>query len=255
MSSDDYTDCSLAPTARLQIPHRRRSILLGLSPDAGKSIPKDIVFHHGMDLASRELDNCALRQLRLCLAHSELAITSDLLTVVVFADTGSQAGTVTMYHPDWAATPWQLLLIFYAICIGVFAVVAFGNRILPYIDTVAAGWNLICILVVFLGLSISAKAGRHSAADALAYYDTTLSGWGNWGFAIGLLPAAYTYAAFGMITSMAEEVNEPERTIPKALCYGIPLSAITGLFYILVSLHKFRFRNYDHLTDDFALCA
>ncbi|SMQ49321.1 unnamed protein product [Zymoseptoria tritici ST99CH_1A5] len=143
------------------------------------------------------------------------------------------AGTVTMYHPDWAATPWQLLLIFYAICIGVFAVVAFGNRILPYIDTVAAGWNLICILVVFLGLSISAKAGRHSAADALAYYDTTLSGWGNWGFAIGLLPAAYTYAAFGMITSMAEEVNEPERTIPKALCYGIPLSAITGLFYIL----------------------
>lgn len=107
------------------------------------------------------------------------------------------AGTVTMYHPDWAATPWQLLLIFYAICIGVFAVVAFGNRILPYIDTVAAGWNVICILVVFLGLSISAKLGRHSAADALAHYDTSLSGWGDWSFAIGLLPAAYTYAAFG----------------------------------------------------------
>jgi amino acid transporter len=38
-----------------------------------------------------------------------------------------------------------------------------------------------------------------------------------------------------MITSMAEEVNEPERMVPKALCYCIPLSAIMGLFFILVS--------------------
>lgn len=36
-----------------------------------------------------------------------------------------------------------------------------------------------------------------------------------------------------MITSMAEEVNEPERMLPKALCYSIPLSAFMGLFYIL----------------------
>jgi hypothetical protein len=107
------------------------------------------------------------------------------------------AGTVTMYHPEWYATAWELLLIFYAICIAVFAVVAFGNRILPYIDTVAAGWNVLCILVVFLGLSISADVGRHSAAEALAQYNTSLSGWGDWGFAIGLLPACYTYAAFG----------------------------------------------------------
>lgn len=110
------------------------------------------------------------------------------------------AGTVTMYHPDWAATSWQLLLIFYAICMGIFGVCALGNRFLPHVDTVAAGWNLLCILVVFLGLSISAKLGRHSAADALAHYDTSLSGWGSWSFAIGLLPAAYTFAGFGQYT-------------------------------------------------------
>ncbi|CAK1357620.1 unnamed protein product [Cercospora beticola] len=143
------------------------------------------------------------------------------------------AGTVTMYHPDWAATDWQLLLIFYAICIAVFCLCAFGNRFLPYVDTIAAGWNLLCIMVVFIGLSATAKEGRHSAAYALAHYNNTLSGWGSWSFAIGLLPAAYTYAAMGMISSMAEEVHEPERMLPKAMCLSVPLSAIMGLFFIL----------------------
>jgi amino acid transporter len=107
------------------------------------------------------------------------------------------AGTVTMYHPDWVASEWQLLLIFYAICIGVFCICAFANRFLPYIDTVAAGWNLLCILIVCIALSATANVGRHSIADALTYYDNSLSGWGSWSFAIGLLPAAYTYAAVG----------------------------------------------------------
>ena len=102
-----------------------------------------------------------------------------------------------MYHPDLVLDPWQLLLIFYAICVGVAFVVVYGHKILPYLDTTAAGWNLVCILVVFFGLSATGNAGRHSAADTLAYFDTTQSGWGGFGFAIGLLPAAYTFCGFG----------------------------------------------------------
>lgn len=110
------------------------------------------------------------------------------------------AGTATMYHEDFVMLPWQLLLLFYAICIGVFCVCTFGNRILPYVDTVASGWNLVAILVTCLGLSIKAEVGRLSASDALAYYNESLSGWGGWSFAIGLLPAAYTYAALGELS-------------------------------------------------------
>lgn len=89
------------------------------------------------------------------------------------------AGTVTMYHPEWYASPWQLLLIFYAFCIGVFFVCAYGNRILPYIDTVASVWNAVTILVVLIGLSATANAGRHSAADTLGAYNKSFSGWGG----------------------------------------------------------------------------
>lgn len=143
------------------------------------------------------------------------------------------AGTATIYHPDWFASDWQLLLIFYAVCIGTFLVVALGNRILPYIDTVASVWNGITILIVCIALSATADVGRHSASYALANYDKSFSGWGNFTFFIGLLPAAYTFAAIGMVTSMAEEVANPSRDVPNALSLVVPISGIAGLFFIL----------------------
>lgn len=138
-----------------------------------------------------------------------------------------------MYHPDWEATAWELLLIFYAICLGVFTIVAFGNRILPYVDTVASAWNGITILIVLIALSVKAEAGRHSAGYALGHYDKSFSGWGGFTFFIGLLPAAYTFAAIGMITSMAEETAHPAVDVPKAMSWCIPISFVAGLFFIL----------------------
>ncbi|KXT02253.1 hypothetical protein AC578_5084 [Pseudocercospora eumusae] len=143
------------------------------------------------------------------------------------------AGTATIYHPDWSATAWELLLIFYAICLITFLVCGFGNRILPYVDAVASVWNLITILIVFIALSATAKVGRHDAATGLGGYDKSLSGWGDFSFFIGLLPAAYTFAAIGMITVMAEECHEPAVELPKALSLVVPISGIAGLFFIL----------------------
>lgn len=74
---------------------------------------------------------------------------------------------------------------------------------------------------------------RHSAAEALVSYDTTLSGWGGFSFFIGLLPAAYTFSAIGMIWSMAEEVREPTTQLPKAISLFVPIGGIAGLFFVL----------------------
>lgn len=51
-----------------------------------------------------------------------------------------------MYHEDFVATSWQLLLIFYAICLITFVICAFGNRFLPMVDT-------ICVSIGFYELS------------------------------------------------------------------------------------------------------
>ncbi|TVY16672.1 putative amino-acid permease [Lachnellula arida] len=141
--------------------------------------------------------------------------------------------TVAMYHPDFVAESWQLLLIFYAICLASFVICTFGNKFLPMVDTICAAWTLLSILIILIALSVKADVGRHSAAYALGHYDTSLSGWGGFTFFIGLLPAAYTFSAIGMIASMAEEVADPTIQVPRALSLCVPVGGLAGLFFII----------------------
>ncbi|KAG9229843.1 amino acid/polyamine transporter I [Amylocarpus encephaloides] len=143
------------------------------------------------------------------------------------------SATVAIYHPDFAPTSWQLLLIFYLICLVSFAICALGNKFLPMVDTVCAAWTAVSIFVILVALSAKADAGRHSAAYTLGHYDTSLSGWGGFTFFIGLLPAAYTFSAIGMISSMAEEVSNPATIVPKAIALSVPVGGTAGLFFIL----------------------
>ncbi|GJJ15229.1 hypothetical protein Clacol_009505 [Clathrus columnatus] len=65
-------------------------------------------------------------------------------------------------------------------------------------------------------------------------YDGSLSGWPEgFSFFIGLLPPAYTYAAIGMIASMAEEVERPEIQVPRAMVYSVLVGTVSGLVYLL----------------------
>lgn len=143
------------------------------------------------------------------------------------------ASTVAVYHPDFIANSWQLLLIFYAICLITLVICCVGNRFLPMVDTICAGWTLLSILVILIALSVKADVGRHSAAYTLGHYDESLSGWGGFTFFIGLLPAAYTFSAIGMISSMAEECADPAIRVPQAISLCIPVGGLAGLFFII----------------------
>ena len=143
------------------------------------------------------------------------------------------SATVSIYHPNWSASDWQLLLIFYAVCLASLLICTLANRFLPHIDSVCAAWTLLSILVILIALSVRADAGRHSAADTLGHYDTSLAGWGGFTFFIGLLPPAYCFAAIGMIASMAEEVDRPVIKVPQAISLCVPVGGLAGLFFIL----------------------
>lgn len=138
-----------------------------------------------------------------------------------------------MYHPDFAPPAWQLLLIFYAICLMTMVICIFGNKYLPTVDMICAGFTAISIFIIMIALSVRADVGRHSAAYALGHYDTSFSGWGGFTFFIGLLPAAYTFSAIGMISAMAEEVDHPATKVPTAISLCVPVGGIAGLFFII----------------------
>ncbi|KAL5315855.1 hypothetical protein ACEPPN_016728 [Leptodophora sp. 'Broadleaf-Isolate-01'] len=141
--------------------------------------------------------------------------------------------TVSMYHPDFVPKAWQLLLIFFAICLITLVICTFGNTFLPMVDTICAAWTAVSILIILIALSVKADVGRHSASYALGHYDTSFSGWGGFTFFIGLLPAAYTFSAIGMISSMAEEVSDPAVKVPRALSLCVPVGGLAGLFFII----------------------
>jgi amino acid transporter len=144
------------------------------------------------------------------------------------------AATVSIYHPEWTANDWQLLLIFYAVCILTFTICAFGDAILPYVDAAAAIWSIVTIIAVFVAVAIRAKEGRHPAAFALGNYEWEISGWGQgFSFFIGLLPPAYAFSAIGMITSLTEECAEPEVEVSRALAWVVPIGGIACVFFIL----------------------
>ncbi|KAJ6131054.1 hypothetical protein N7523_001514 [Penicillium sp. IBT 18751x] len=143
------------------------------------------------------------------------------------------SATISMYHPDWSANSWQLLLIFYAVCLGSFLICTFANRYLPQVDIACATWTAVTILVILIAVSVKADTGRHSASYALSHYDKSFSGWGGFTFFIGLLPAAYTFSALGMISSMAEECSNPAIKVPRAIALAIPVGGIAGLFFII----------------------
>ena len=142
------------------------------------------------------------------------------------------AACISLYHPDFVVQPYQLLLMFYAICLITFVIVAYGNRLLPMVDTICAGFTALAIVITLVCLATKADVGRNSPAFTLGHYDTTLSGWGDFSFFIGILPAAYTFSAIGMVSAMAEECADPAVKVPRAISLCVPIGGIAGLFFV-----------------------
>jgi amino acid transporter len=143
-------------------------------------------------------------------------------------------GTVSIYDSSFTANNWQLLLIFYGVTLTVFLICAVGDRWLPVVDTMAAVWTLVTGVALLIALAATAKSGRHSASYGLGHYDSSFSGWGSgFTFFIGLLPHAYTFCAIGMVSSMSEEVADPEVDVPKAISLCVPIGGFAGLIFLL----------------------
>lgn len=134
---------------------------------------------------------------------------------------------------SWQASAWQLLLVFYALCLVTFLICGFGNRFLPMVDAICAGWTIITTIVILIAVSVAAKDGRHDASITLGQYDSSLSGWGGFSFFIGLLPPAFVFCAVGMVTSMSEEVHSPAVKVPRAMALCIPVGGLSGLFLVI----------------------
>ena len=60
------------------------------------------------------------------------------------------------------------------------------------------------------------------------------SGWvDGWSWWVGLLTPAYVLTGYGTICYLADEVNEPEKAIPRAMVGSVVAASITGFFFVI----------------------
>ncbi|OAA40953.1 polyamine transporter TPO5 [Metarhizium rileyi] len=140
---------------------------------------------------------------------------------------------MTIFNPDFVANQWQTVLCFWAVMLVCALVNAFGSRYLDLINKICIYWTAASVLVIMVTLLVMAPS-RRSGAYVFGHYDASASGWPTgWSFFIGLLQPAYTLTGYGMVAAMCEEVQNPEREVPKAIVLSVVAAGFTGVIYII----------------------
>ncbi|KAJ5379404.1 Amino acid/polyamine transporter I [Penicillium cosmopolitanum] len=136
--------------------------------------------------------------------------------------------TVSIFYPDWTASSWQLLLIFYAICLVTFVICFFGDHLLPLIDTLSAACSVVTCIAFAITMAVLAKAGRHDAQTGLVGLVPVVAGIAA---VIFTLPICFT------LPPLADIINAP---YGQALPYiihvvtGSPAASIVLMVLVLL---------------------
>lgn len=140
---------------------------------------------------------------------------------------------ISLWNEDFVATDWQTVLCFWCVCLVCYLVNIVGAKHLDLINTICVYWTGASIVVILVVILVMAPA-RNSGAYVFGHYDSSQSGYPTgWSFFIGLQQAAFTLTGYGMIAVMCEEVQHPEREVPKAMVWSVVGAGITGLVYLI----------------------
>ncbi|QSZ32892.1 hypothetical protein DSL72_002473 [Monilinia vaccinii-corymbosi] len=142
--------------------------------------------------------------------------------------------SITIFREDFVATAWQTVLCFWAVMAIAFLVNVFGAKHLDLINKMCIYWTAGAVVIVIVTLLVMAGDRRRDAEFVFTHYDASASGWpSGWAWFVGLLQAAYTLTGYGMVAAMCEEVQNPEREVPKAMVLSVFAAGVTGLVYLI----------------------
>ena len=99
---------------------------------------------------------------------------------------------ITIWDEDYAATPWQTVLMFWAVMLVCALVNAFGAKYLDILNKVCIYWTSASVLIILITLLTMAD-NRRDAKFVFGNYDASASGWpSGWAFFVGLLQGKYS---------------------------------------------------------------
>ncbi|KAK6330485.1 hypothetical protein TWF696_003376 [Orbilia brochopaga] len=140
---------------------------------------------------------------------------------------------VSIFHEDYVPNAWQTVLMFWAVMTVCTSINAFFSKHLNLLNTICMIWTAASVLILLVVLLATARH-RNTASYVFAHYDASRSGYpSGWSFFVGLLQAAYTLTGYGMVASLCEEVQNPDREVPRAMVLSVLMAALTGIVYLI----------------------
>ncbi|QDS77037.1 hypothetical protein FKW77_006661 [Venturia effusa] len=140
---------------------------------------------------------------------------------------------ISLWNEDFVANAYQTVLMFWAVILICFLVNVFGSKYLDLVNKICIYWtgaSVIIIMVTILAMADEKRSGKF----VFGHYDASASGWpAGWAFFVGLLQAAYTLTGYGMVAAMCEEVQNPEREVPRAIVLSVAAAGVTGVIYLI----------------------
>ncbi|BFZ63679.1 hypothetical protein YB2330_004811 [Saitoella coloradoensis] len=156
-----------------------------------------------------------------------------ITTSICFSGGQLILSAISLWDEAYVPKAWQIVLMYWAVLLVALAVNIWGAKYLDQLNTACVYWTGASVIILLVTLLVMAPS-RRSASFVFGHYDPSPSGWApGWAFFVGLLQAAYTLTGYGMVAAMCEEVQNPEREVPRAMVMSVVAAGVTGLFYLI----------------------
>jgi amino acid permease (GABA permease) len=157
-----------------------------------------------------------------------------LNTAICFSGAQIILSAIGLWNEAYIPEAWHVLLTYWAMLLIALFTNIFAAKHLSFINTMCVFWTSASVVIILVTVLTMAKAGRRSAAYVFTEFDATRAGWTpGWAFFVGLLQPAFTLTGYGMVAAMCEEVQNPEREVPKAMVLSVVAAGITGVIYLI----------------------
>jgi amino acid transporter len=164
---------------------------------------------------------------------------------------------ISLWQEDYVPNQWQTVMCFWgqfppfirdelqvndsviltksAVMLICMSVNIFGSKYLDLINKACLYWTGSTVIITTVALMATAdRDKRHNAEYVFTHFDASASGWpSGWAFFIGLLQAAYTLTGYGMVAAMCEEVQQPQKEVPRAMVLSVAAAGATGLVFLI----------------------
>ena len=141
---------------------------------------------------------------------------------------------IGLWNEAYIPEAWHVVLMYWAVLLVTLFTNIFFAKYLNLINIICVYWTGASVVIILVTVLTMAKAGKRSAMYVFTEFDATRAGWTpGWAFCVGLLQSAYTLTGYGMVAAMCEEVQHPEREVPKAMVLSVVVAGIIGVVYLI----------------------